>query len=154
MASTRRSAGSRSPTAWERLVGTPCYAFNDMHAAMAFVGAGDVARAERLVSDRERWLAERHPGVTNYGMTARIGLPVCRAIVAFGKGAYREAVEQLMPIRHNLNEFGGSHAQRDAVLRTLLEAALQERTLDMAELLLGERIGGAAGEPVQLAQAR
>ena len=73
-------------------------------------------------------------------MTARIGLPVCRSIVAFGKGAYREAVEQLMPIRHNLNEFGGSHAQRDAVQRTLLEAALRSGSLDVAELVLGERM--------------
>ena len=132
---------------WERLIGSPCFAFNDMHAAMAFVGAGDVARAERLVSDRERWLAERHPGVTNYAMTARIGLPVCRSIVAFGKGAYREAVEQLMPIRHNLNEFGGSHAQRDAVQRTLLEAALRSGSLDVAELLLGERMAARPDSP-------
>jgi hypothetical protein len=133
--------------AWERLIGMPCYAFNDMHAVMAFVGAGDMAGAERLVRDRERYLADRHPGVTNYGMTARIGLPVCRAVVAFGKGAYREAMEQLMPIRHNLNEFGGSHAQRDAVLRTLLEAALRSGKLDMADLLLNERIAVRPGSP-------
>jgi tetratricopeptide (TPR) repeat protein len=132
---------------WEQLIGPPCYAFNDMHATMAFVGAGDVARAERLVRERERYLADRHPGVTNYAMTARIGLPVCRAVVAFGKGAYREAVEQLMPIRHNLSEFGGSHAQRDAVLRTLLEAALRGGNLDAAELLLGERIAVRPGSP-------
>jgi tetratricopeptide (TPR) repeat protein len=132
---------------WERLVGPPCYAFNDMHAAMAFVGAGDVARAERLIRDRERYLAERHPGVTNYGMTARIGLPVCRAVIAFGTGRYREAVEQLLPIRHNLSEFGGSHAQRDAVLRTLLESALRAGSLDVAELLLGERIAVRPGSP-------
>jgi hypothetical protein len=118
-----------------------------MHAAMAFVGAGDVARAERLVRDRERYLAERHPGVTNYGMTARIGLPVCRAVVAFGQGRYREAVEQLLPIRHNLSEFGGSHAQRDAVLRTLLEAALRAGSLHVAELLLAERITVRPGSP-------
>jgi tetratricopeptide (TPR) repeat protein len=132
---------------WERLIGQPCYAFNDMHAAMAFVGAGDVARAERLVRDRERYLAERRPGVTNYGMTARIGLPVCRSIVAFGRGAYREAVDQLMPIRHNVNEFGGSHAQRDAVQRTLLEAALRAGCLDVAELLLGERLAARPDSP-------
>jgi tetratricopeptide (TPR) repeat protein len=133
--------------AWERLIGMPCYAFNDMHAVMAFVGAGDMARAERLVRDRERYLADRHPGVTNYGMTARIGLPVCRAVIAFGKGAYRDAMEQLMPIRHNLNEFGGSHAQRDAVLRTLLEAALRSGKLDMTELILNERIAVRPGSP-------
>ena len=132
---------------WEGLLDDPCYAFNDMHAAMAFVGAGDLTRAEALVADRERYLAEPRPAVTNYGMTARIGLPVCRAVVAFGAGRYDESVAQLMPIRHNLNEFGGSHAQRDAVLRTLLEAALCGGRYDVAELVLGERITVRPGSP-------
>ncbi|MFN8185506.1 MAG: tetratricopeptide repeat protein [Gaiellales bacterium] len=132
---------------WEELIDEPCYAFNDMHAVMAFVGAGDVARAEQLVADRERWLAQPHPGVTNFAMTARIGLPVCRAIVAFGRERYRDAVAQLMPIRYNLNEFGGSHAQRDAVLRTLLEAALRGGQLDLAERLVAERITVKPGSP-------
>ncbi len=132
---------------WERLTDAPCFAFNDMHATMAFVGAGDLARADALVADRERWLEQPHPGVTNFAMTARIGLPVCRAIAAFGKERYGEAVEQLMPIRHNLSEFGGSHAQRDAVLRTLLEASLRDGNLDLATQLLNERITVKPGSP-------
>ena len=132
---------------WERLVDAPCFAFNDMHAVMAFVGAGDLARAESLVADRERYLAEPHPGVTNCAMTARIGLPVCRAVLAFGSERYGEAVDQLLPIRHHLNEFGGSHAQRDAVLRTLLEAAIRGRRFDTAQLVLAERITVRPGSP-------
>ncbi len=132
---------------WATLTREPCFAFNDMHAMMAFVGAGDLARAQWLVDDRERWLADRHPGVTNYGMTARIGLPVCRALLAFGTGRYDEAVDQLMPIRHHLNEFGGSHAQRDAVLRTLLEAAIRGTRHDLAEVLLSERLTLKPGSP-------
>jgi tetratricopeptide (TPR) repeat protein len=145
---------------WERLIDRPCYAFNDMHAVMAFVGAGDLRRAEELVADRERYVAARHPGVSNYSMTARIGLPVCRAVVAFGKGRYAEAADLLLPIRHHLNEFGGSHAQRDAVLRTLLEAALRGGRLDIAELVLTERIAVRPGSPYnwlkqgQLARSR
>ena len=114
---------------------------------MAFVGAGDLARAESLVADRERYLAEPHPGVTNCAMTARIGLPVCRAVLAFGSERYGEAVDQLLPIRHHLNEFGGSHAQRDAVLRTLLEAAIRGRRFDTAQLVLAERITVRPGSP-------
>jgi tetratricopeptide (TPR) repeat protein len=143
------AAGRWGPLAqaWDELTDGACYAFNDMHAAMAFVGAGDLGRAELLIEDRERYLAEPRPGVSNYGMTARIGLPVCRAIVAFGRGRYDEVVDQLMPIRHHLNEFGGSHAQRDAVLRTLLEGALRGRRRDVAEQLLGERIAVRPGSP-------
>jgi tetratricopeptide (TPR) repeat protein len=132
---------------WQRLIDSPCYAFNDMHAVMAFVGSGNLHSAERLVADRERWLAQPHPGVTNYSMTARIGLPVCKAIVAFGKERYGDVVDHLMPIRYHLNEFGGSHAQRDAVLRTLLEGALRGRRLDVAEQLLAERIAVKPGSP-------
>ena len=56
---------------------------------------------------------------------ARSACPVCRAIAAFGRGRYDEVVELLAPIRRRVNLFGGSHAQRDAVQRTLLEAALR-----------------------------
>jgi len=132
---------------WERLADEPCYAFNDMHAVMAFVGAGEMARAEAFVADRERFVAEQHPSVTNWSMTTHVGLPVCRAVVAFGQGRYGVAVDELLPIRHRLYEFGGSHAQRDAVLRTLLEAALRARRLDVAELVLGERISVKPGSP-------
>jgi hypothetical protein len=126
--------------AWGPQVATPFYAFNDLHAVMAWVGAGDFARAEALVADRERHLGEPHPGVVNDTMTARIGLPAVRAVMAFARGRYADAIAQLAPIRHHLNEFGGSHAQRDVLHRTLLEAALRADRRDLAAGLLRERI--------------
>lgn len=132
---------------WRALVDEPCYAFNDMHAVMAFVGAGDFDAAEELVFDRDRYLATPRPGVSNYAMTTRIGLPVCRALIAFGRGDHCRAVELLMPIRYNLCEFGGSHAQRDAVLRTLVEAALRGSRCADADLLLRERLAVKPGSP-------
>jgi tetratricopeptide (TPR) repeat protein len=126
--------------AWDAQVATPFYAFNDLHAVMAWAVSGDTARVQHLLADRERYLAEPRPGVSNYAMTARIGLPACRAIAAFAEGRPGEAIEQLYPIRHHLNEFGGSHAQRDALHRTLLEAALRTGRLDLADALVRERI--------------
>jgi hypothetical protein len=125
---------------WGPQVEAPFYAFNDLHAVMAWVGAGDVARAERLIADRERYLAEPRAGASNYAMTARIGLPACRAALAFGQGRYADAIDQLYPIRHHLNEFGGSHAQRDVLHRTLVEAALRAPRHDLADRLLHERL--------------
>ena len=81
---------------------------------MSYVGAGRFAAAEELIADRERYVAEPHPGVTNQAMTARVGLPVCKAIVAFGKSRYGQAVDLLYPIRTYVNEFGG--ATRSATL--------------------------------------
>ncbi|MEW9550749.1 tetratricopeptide repeat protein [Nonomuraea sp. NPDC050783] len=140
--------GSEQPARWEALadawpprVAEPFYAFNDMHAVMAYVGAGRLGEAERLIASREAYVAEPRPGVTNAAMTLRVGLPVCRAIVAFGRGEHRSVVELLYPIRHRVNEFGGSHAQRDAVQRTLLESALRAGARDVARTLASERIG-------------
>ncbi|GAA3619710.1 tetratricopeptide repeat protein [Nonomuraea rosea] len=126
--------------AWPGRVSEPFYAFNDMHAVMAYVGAGRVGDAEKLIATREAYVLEPRPGVTNRDMTLRVGLPVCRAIVAFGRQDYPAVVDLLYPIRHRINEFGGSHAQRDAVQKTLLEAALRGGLQDVARVLVSERI--------------
>ncbi|WP_052862910.1 tetratricopeptide repeat protein [Streptomyces niger] len=131
---------ARLADAWERRDDGAHYAFNDAHAVMAYVGAGRIGPAERLVADRERWLAGAAPAVTNRAMTADIGLPVCRALIAYGRQEYGRATDLLLPVRHRLHEFGGSHAQRDAVQRTLVEAALRAKRTDLARTLLSERI--------------
>ena len=118
----------------------PFYSFNDMHAVMSYVGAGDLARAEALIASRERYVAEEHPGVTNHWMTARVGLPVCRAILAFGRGHYGQAVDLLYPIRTHVNDFGGSHAQRDAVAAHAARGDAPGRPVDLARALVSERI--------------
>ncbi|TMS00539.1 tetratricopeptide repeat protein [Nonomuraea basaltis] len=125
---------------WPMRVAEPFYAFNDMHAVMSYVGAGRIGEAEKLIATREAYVQEPRPGVTNREMTLRVGLPVCRAIVAFGRGDYASVVDLLYPIRHRINEFGGSHAQRDAVQKTLLEAALRAGARDVARVLVSERI--------------
>lgn len=40
------------------------YAFNDMHAVMAYVGRGRYELAEALVRDRKRYLAAADPSAT------------------------------------------------------------------------------------------
>jgi hypothetical protein len=56
------------------------------------------------------------------------------------EGRHADAVASLYPIRHHLNEFGGSHAQRDVLQRTLLESALRAGRLDIARALAAERL--------------
>ncbi|MEV0372929.1 tetratricopeptide repeat protein [Streptomyces sp. NPDC050636] len=129
---------ARLADAWERRHDGPYYAFNDAHAVMAYVGAGRIAQAQRLVQDRERWVAGQ-PRVSNRAMTAEIGLPVCRALIAYGQHDYGLATDLLLPVRHRLHLFGGSHAQRDAIQRTLVEASLRADRTDLARTLLSER---------------
>jgi hypothetical protein len=125
---------------WMPLTEVPHYAFNDVHACMAHVGAGRLETAEALVADRARYLQVVEPSHSNALFTSEVGLPVCRALVSFGRGRYDEVLEQLLPIRHRLHLFGGSHAQRDAIERTLLEAALRGGSHGVARTLINERV--------------
>lgn len=125
--------------AWQPKMDEPFYAFNDMHAVMSYVGAGQVALAERLIASREAYASQPHL-TTNHDMTARVGLPVCKALVAYGKQDHERVIDLLYPIRHRINEFGGSHAQRDAVQKTLLESALRSARPELARVLVSERI--------------
>ncbi|MEU4266722.1 tetratricopeptide repeat protein [Streptomyces sp. NPDC026092] len=158
-----RLAGSDQTPRWEALADAwsaradpPFYAFNDVHAVMSYVGADRQAEAERLIADRRRWLEQTRAGVlTNDTMTAEIGLPVCRALLAHARGDHAAVVELLWPLRRRLHEFGGSHAQRDAVQKTLLESSLSAGRHDLARLLISERIGLRPDSPYnRLSQSR
>ena len=140
--------GARFPAvadAWSNAVDAErWYAFNDVHAVLAYVGAGRLRDAEELVEQMAGYVngdAQGPPAVrSNVAMTVEIGLPVSRALVAYGRGDWSEVVSQLAPIRRRLHVFGGSHAQRDVVQRTLLDAALRDGRLDLARALVAERL--------------
>jgi tetratricopeptide (TPR) repeat protein len=126
--------------AWAtRIESTSWYVFNDVHAVMALVGAGKIAEAEQHIAALERYVQQGGPG-DNVSISAEIGVPSCRAIIAFGKQQYDAVIDELMPIRRVQHHFGGSHAQRDAMARTLLESALRSGQLDLARALVSERL--------------
>lgn len=112
------------------------YAFNDMHAMMSYVATGRGRAAAALLTAVEQTAAGEG---TNAKMTREVGLPIVRAVEAFGRGLYEESVDLLMPVRYRANIFGGSHAQRDIVHRTLIEAALRGGLTDLAQALINER---------------
>ncbi|MCC5999930.1 MAG: tetratricopeptide repeat protein [Pararhodobacter sp.] len=134
------------------LTDTPYYPFNDMHAAMAHVAAGDQPAADRVVARMERYLAAGDDGTNAWSMTRRVGLPVCRAIAAFGAGQYRACADLLYDVRAHAHEFGGSHAQRDVLDRTLLAAALRGGAGGMARALASERVTLSARNPFNWAR--
>ena len=122
--------------AWAPVAEDGFYAFNDAHAVMALVGGGQWERVDRALAGLER--AAQGTG-TNAMMTREVGLPLARAIAAFGSGAYADAVEDLTRIRAHAHRFGGSHAQRDLVHLTLTEAALRAERKSLARALAAER---------------
>ena len=123
-------------TTYETLAEHGFYAFNDMHAAMAYVATGREKAADAL----ETAAASEAEGTgTNARMTREVGLPIVRAIRAFGAGRYGETVDLLMPVRYRAWIFGGSHAQRDVIHRTLIEAAMRDGQHGLAQALANER---------------
>ncbi len=102
------------------------YAFNDVHAVLAMLGAGDVHRAEAwLARCAERALSAEDARRTNHLMAREVGLPLMRGLLALARGDADSAVDLIYPVRHVAQHFGGSHAQRDLIDLTLLAAAAQ-----------------------------
>ncbi len=133
---------------WTRLAdvyaGTPRgqYAFDDAHAMMAFVGAGRAAEAKAVLEAQAA--AAAGPG-DNALFAAEVGRPVCEALFAFGQGDYAKSTDLLRGVRHRLNRFGGSHAQRDVFDLTLIEAARRGGDQSLERALRAER---AAANPL------
>jgi len=122
---------------WERAAADGHYAFNDAHAMMAFVAAGRDDAAERALAAQET-AAQRGRG-TGAMMAREVGVPVCRALRAFGRGDYRTAADLLYAVRTRAHRFGGSHAQRDILDLTLVEAAIRGGDAPLARALAAER---------------
>ena len=123
---------------WAPAVEDGYYAFNDAHAVMAFIGAGRQDLLERAVAAMARQAASGAPG-GNGRMTRDVGLPLARGLVAFSRGDHATCIRELLAIRQHAHRFGGSHAQRDIIHLTLLEAALRSGRTPLAQALAAER---------------
>ena len=121
---------------WSPLATAGNYAFNDMHAMMAFMGSGRTDCAQALLDTQAT--AMEVDG-DNAGFTLEIGHAATRAIKAFEEEQYALAVHLLRPIRNSAARFGGSHAQRDVLDLTLIEAARRAGQDKLAAALLHER---------------
>ena len=121
---------------WQAVAGDRFYAFNDAHAVMAFVGAGNWTRVDSTIESLEHAATESG---TNGMMSREVGLPLARALAAFGRQDYATTIELLSAIRGHASLFGGSHAQRDVLQLTLLEAAFRSGRHSLARALAAER---------------
>jgi tetratricopeptide (TPR) repeat protein len=120
------------------------YAFNDVHALLAMIGSGDLARAESWVARcAERVMAPDDARRANHQMAREVGLPLMRGLLSLARGGADAAAEALYPVRVVAQRFGGSHAQRDLIDQTLLAAAAQGNTHTRATFgraLINERM--------------
>ena len=109
------------------------YAFNDVHAALAFIGSGDLRQAQAILD------AATPPDGDNRAMAAEVGVPLLRGLLAFAHGRFDAAADALYRLRPLAHRFGGSHAQRDLIDQTVLAAAARGGRASIGRALLNER---------------
>jgi tetratricopeptide (TPR) repeat protein len=118
------------------------YAFNDLHAVMAFLGAGRKDLIESVIEAQETAEAD------NVMFSRDVGLPLINGVIAFSAGRYQEAISLMRPVRGIAARFGGSHAQRDVIDLTLAEAALRGGDTALAQAFAAERLTAKHDSPL------
>ncbi len=114
------------------------YAFNDLHAALAFAGAGELEDLARVREAAAR--AAREGDAANQAMSATVGLPLIEALEDYVAGRFDRALETLAAVRDVASRFGGSHAQRDLLTLLLIDAARRAGQRTLACHYLNERL--------------
>src|ERR1700736_1090243 len=122
---------------WQDHADGKCLVFADIHAAMAELRSGQESLAERRLEAMRETAAG---GVEAAGLYRTVGIPIVEGLAAFHRGAHPEAVELLLPVRVDLWQIGGSHAQRAIVDWPLPEAAVRAGQRDVALSLAHERL--------------
>ena len=121
---------------WQARANGATSVFNDIHAALTLLKAGD---DDGFAALRRGMLETASAGTEQSPAWRELGLPVVDGLSAFVKGDYAKAVELLLGSRFSLARMGGSHAQRDVIEWTLTEAAVRARQRDVAVALANER---------------
>ena len=133
---------------WHGLADVSNYAFNDLHAMLAYTGARDEDGQARALAALERAAAQPSDSGDNRRFAGEVGLPAARAIRAFGRGDYRGVIDALRTVRDIAQRFGGSHAQRDLLELTLIEAVLRACDRPLALGLARERQARRPASPL------
>lgn len=132
---------------WTATIDDGHYAFNDYHAMMALVGAHRDADANRLIATLERAAQQR---TVNGRMTRDVGLPVAQALRHHGAGRHEQALRLLLDVLPVAQTAGGSHAQRDVLHLTAVEAALRSGNRSVARGLVSQRLAAKPASPHNL----
>src|ERR1700731_2771806 len=122
---------------WQDHGGGKSLVFADIHAAMAELRSGHEPLVERRLEAMRETAAS---GLEAAGLYRTGGLPGGEGLGAFPPAPYAETVELLLPVRVDLWQIGGSHAQRDIVDWTLTEAAGRAGRRGVALSLAYERL--------------
>ncbi|XP_065900373.1 tetratricopeptide repeat protein 38-like isoform X2 [Dysidea avara] len=115
----------------------------DAHLMMslAHTPAGNEAAAKFLLAEQLiKSLQEYSQSDVRFDckIVKMVGIPICQALMAYGKQQFEEVVSLLYPIRYNIVHIGGSRAQRSVFSHTLIHAAINSRQFKLALSLIAE----------------
>ena len=111
--------------------------FTDAHLMMCLAGGGRPGAAAEMLDSMRSFAATRKGTVA--AVMRKVGIAVCEALAAYRAGRHARAVDLLLPQRYEVFRIGGSHAQRDLIAQTLIEAALVCGRFALARALTAER---------------
>ena len=113
------------------------HVFNDVHAMLAFVGAGRLSRAAEHLAELE----VRAMGANRHAlMLRRLGVPAARALLDLAHNRWAAATAGFGKAAAELPELTGSRAQRDVVVMSLIEASIRAGEHAAARALLERRL--------------
>ena len=114
-----------------------CLIFADLHYLMALVGGkrddAITAMMGRLHRDAKESRTDMQKAMASPGLATAAGLE------AFGEAKYETAFINLAQANANLQQAGGSHAQRDVFERLTIDSGIRAGFLDEAEAILARR---------------
>ena len=119
--------------------------FSSAHDAMVLAAVGRFDLIDALIEDMQRY-GEGHKVVG--AVTRTVGAPVAEAMAAHRRGEYDRVVELMWPVRRDLHQIGGSHAQRDVFFQVLVDAAMRAGRKTETRILL-EDVGTIGFEGVR-----
>ena len=111
--------------------------FNDVHALLALIGAGETVRADAWM--RRSLTSAARGGIWNRQVSRELALPLMHGLLDFAHGRYDAAAAAIFPLQVKAARLGGSHAQRDVIDQTLLAIAARGGMKEAGRELLEER---------------
>ncbi|MEO1066808.1 MAG: tetratricopeptide repeat protein [Pseudomonadota bacterium] len=129
---------------WEELVelcdkrsGDNCVVFADLHYMHALGRANKTAAMDKLI---ETMRTNGDVGVRDMDDVNRLaGVAAAEGIKAYYHGEFSDAFEKLASARPNIQQIGGSHAQRDVFERMTIDAGLKAGRYSEAKALIEDR---------------
>ncbi|MEO0990357.1 MAG: tetratricopeptide repeat protein, partial [Pseudomonadota bacterium] len=112
--------------------------FVSLHYLMALVSAGDTDAADEMIANIRTWSTLDD---TQAGICARVGLALAEGLRDARSGHFDRAVGRIGTVRYQLDQIGGSAAQRDVFHMILLDAAVSSGNALRARSLFAERVG-------------